>query len=32
MERCRIAVIGAGVAGLVTLKNALEEGFDSTAF
>ena len=31
MERCRIAVICAGFAGLVTLKNALE-GFDATGF
>jgi dimethylaniline monooxygenase (N-oxide forming) len=28
----KVAVIGSGVTGLVTLKNLLEEGFDATAF
>lgn len=27
-----VAIIGAGVTGLATLKNTLEEGFDATAF
>ena len=31
-ERPTVAVIGAGPAGLVALKNLLEEGFEATAF
>jgi dimethylaniline monooxygenase (N-oxide forming) len=27
-----VAIIGAGITGLVTLKNTLEEGFGATAF
>lgn len=30
--RSTVAVIGAGPAGLVALKNLLEEGFDATGF
>lgn len=31
-ERSTVAVVGAGPAGLVALKNLLEEGFDATGF
>ncbi|RDW62513.1 hypothetical protein BP5796_10815 [Coleophoma crateriformis] len=32
VDRPKVAVIGAGVLGLVTLKNLLEEGFDAVTF
>ena len=32
MGLSRVAVIGSGVTGLVTLKNLLEEGLNVTAF
>ncbi|CAK7235257.1 hypothetical protein SBRCBS47491_009231 [Sporothrix bragantina] len=31
-KNIKVAVIGAGALGLVTLKNLLEEGFDATGF
>lgn len=31
-KRPTVAVIGAGPAGLVALKNLIEEGFNSTGF
>jgi dimethylaniline monooxygenase (N-oxide forming) len=32
VQRSRVAVIGLGACGLVTLKNLLEAGFDATGF
>ena len=32
MAKHRVAIVGAGVTGLATLKNSLEEGFDATVF